>query len=906
MGLVDDFKVVLRQLIRRNNNREITPERHRQIENLMADGVVWNDVYQDDKQGIDGDIDTLMTFRSNVGDPSNLAKKPDTILTYEPGTFINTANKIVVKKDGRFYELQTAEGVGFVSSDFAAELLNGDWLLIGGENEAEVETDINWSISHHYHTLTANKTFTFSNVGERKAIRIAVIQGAGNSFTVTFPTVDWGVLGGPTQRAGGGGGITDVYYFTEINGVVYGSYDTLGGVEVPLATDTVAGRTKIYDTLGDDIDGAATRRLVTEQILGIKDDIGVNYNITETYGNTTTSWESLEFAEWGFGFLPASAMEVGRVNIWLSRVNQNDRLRLRIYRRPAALSGSTAYAGTAVEDELLQETEYPTSNFLDTGAVQECQFDFLFLNTTTDYIYLFLVRPLLSDNSNGVLGAGRFATSDTLLPYQRGYYNLGSIVNAGAALARTVFRSSSKLEEIDEIAEKVSFLETQRSDLYQSLSLDSFEINGLNLSIQLPFVSANLVLDATQRVTGATFTGNLIYNASDKSVYGTHLQDSGYSCKNVLNVVVRRASDNELLARFTDYRLFEFAGTISGLQNVSSFSVNVVFDYDKERVDIIQINPATSAITVVKGMERNLEAHEEPYRPVATQVVLGYAVVRGSNVNFVPAGEWEGLIRAKKEGEFARAVNIGKRNLSKTLRKLENGIDITIAGYGDSIIAHQSAAPGFAANGANRDRTNYLTRISPDFLATIPLYDFGDGAGQVHTKVSYMWHLKDFIEDKYGVTITYNNYGIGSTNSSSTTNNGLDPNRISVIVADAPDLCIVGFGMNEVGGNNTYTNIKNIINQLKSVGTECIVMGCPRPNSITEHSNIENLRKTNNQLKRAALDTNSAFVPTLYYTENEQVGFFGMDQRALCSQNIFNHPGIWELKKYGEMLTMFF
>jgi hypothetical protein len=91
------------------------------------------------------------------------------------------------------------------------------------ENEAEVTTDINWSISHHYHTLTGNKTFTFSNVGERKTIIVAVEQEIGEDYTADWPTVNWGSGGVPVQSEGGAGGATDIYTFVEINGIVYGS-----------------------------------------------------------------------------------------------------------------------------------------------------------------------------------------------------------------------------------------------------------------------------------------------------------------------------------------------------------------------------------------------------------------------------------------------------------------------------------------------------------------------------------------------------------------------------------------------------------------------------------------------------------------------------------------------------------
>jgi len=78
---------------------------------------------------------------------------------------------------------------------------------------------IDWDQTHSYKTLTANTTFTFSNAANARTIIVAITNNATN-FTVTWPTVDWGAAGAPTQRTGTA---TDIYTFTQINGVIYGS-----------------------------------------------------------------------------------------------------------------------------------------------------------------------------------------------------------------------------------------------------------------------------------------------------------------------------------------------------------------------------------------------------------------------------------------------------------------------------------------------------------------------------------------------------------------------------------------------------------------------------------------------------------------------------------------------------------
>jgi hypothetical protein len=79
---------------------------------------------------------------------------------------------------------------------------------------------IDWtSAKYFYKTLSANTTFTFSNVADGLEITLAITNTASN-YTVTFPTADWGSAGAPVQRIGAN---TDIYGFVRINGTIYGT-----------------------------------------------------------------------------------------------------------------------------------------------------------------------------------------------------------------------------------------------------------------------------------------------------------------------------------------------------------------------------------------------------------------------------------------------------------------------------------------------------------------------------------------------------------------------------------------------------------------------------------------------------------------------------------------------------------
>lgn len=79
---------------------------------------------------------------------------------------------------------------------------------------------INWNITHQYLTLTGNTTFTFSNAADTKIIMV-YISNASTSYTVTWPAeVKWGINGAPVQTVGTN---TDVYTFSQVNGIIYGA-----------------------------------------------------------------------------------------------------------------------------------------------------------------------------------------------------------------------------------------------------------------------------------------------------------------------------------------------------------------------------------------------------------------------------------------------------------------------------------------------------------------------------------------------------------------------------------------------------------------------------------------------------------------------------------------------------------
>lgn len=352
------------------------------------------------------------------------------------------------------------------------------------------------------------------------------------------------------------------------------------------------------------------------------------------------------------------------------------------------------------------------------------------------------------------------------------------------------------------------------------------------------------------------------------------------------------------------------AGSIRRNGNDYPFSSDVSLSLaasGKERMDKIVVDRSTLAVSAVSGSARDaqLDSLEWQGATPSNAILVARARVGDTRITAQDASNFRGLIKVGTEGEVAAYIERNRRILRKVIGKAMRGGAIKLGGYGDSITAIQSSTPPYTANGTMRDRAlTYLSNYPSDTLATLTLYDTGDGAGTVHTRLGWNWKIKAALEN-LGATVTYNNYGIGGTTSENTTNNGLDPARIAVPRDDGLDVVVIAFGMNERGQSYTYANILNMIKQFQDVGTACIVMGVPRPNA---NQSVSAWRMTNDQLEAAAIDGGAAYVSTVAISDDRNLAGIGVPAEALASANTTtggnNHPGIYELEVYGDSAVM--
>jgi len=137
------------------------------------------------------------------------------------------------------------------------------------------------------------------------------------------------------------------------------------------------------------------------------------------------------------------------------------------------------------------------------------------------------------------------------------------------------------------------------------------------------------------------------------------------------------------------------------------------------------------------------------------------------------AGQWKGYVP-----EFAASV------LPRTLKKLQEGKPLTICLSGDSI------SQGYNATGFTK---------APPFC---PPY------GELVARG---------LEKKYGSKINFKNFAIAGWSAG----NGVKD--VKKVMAENPDLVLIAYGMNDVGGRNTdgyKANIQTIINEVRKTSPD--------------------------------------------------------------------------------------
>lgn len=182
-------------------------------------------------------------------------------------------------------------------------------------------------------------------------------------------------------------------------------------------------------------------------------------------------------------------------------------------------------------------------------------------------------------------------------------------------------------------------------------------------------------------------------------------------------------------------------------------------------------------------------------------------------------------------------------------------------------------------------------RIPGDTRSLYPSYDntdpdFAINGGTVpHTKAGMAWGFIEGMRDKWGASVEYHNWAVCGTQASPS--GGLDPAWLDAVIADAPDVVLLGFA-NGIGGAWQYANNRKIVEAFQAAGIEVIMLSTPRRNAYANPSDAA-WRRTHDDLARVALDTGCAFVSSLPLDGPGREGF--LSPKNMANGNLHGHGG---------------
>lgn len=383
-------------------------------------------------------------------------------------------------------------------------------------------------------------------------------------------------------------------------------------------------------------------------------------------------------------------------------------------------------------------------------------------------------------------------------------------------------------------------------------------------------------------------------------------------------VIVKDAGTGSTLVLDTDYWAIPGLGAFS-LPGTSGAERGVLVSYTwkARRYDLVVYTPLTGVVSVLTGTERVRDASEFVPTPGVGQLPLFAVDVEAKVILPLWDNAPEGVKRQSLP-EHRAEVERNRKLLRPTLRKLRQALPLKVLAYGDSNFAQMGgpyslAAVRSAANTVFHDRSKDVGGLlanppyGADVLATVQVYDTGDGAGAVHTRFGMVWEMVRAMQAGYGSVVTLSNRSIPGTTSANATYQGQDSVRLSAAVADSGvgDLVIVGFGQNELGQASTRANIIAICQAFQAVGAAVIVMGCFRPNARDLHTahTYGNWRYTQRALREAAYACGAAYVSTEMLYDDAVQGAMGLSANDFSAATFDVHPGLREHLLLGERLA---
>ncbi len=178
-----------------------------------------------------------------------------------------------------------------------------------------------------------------------------------------------------------------------------------------------------------------------------------------------------------------------------------------------------------------------------------------------------------------------------------------------------------------------------------------------------------------------------------------------------------------------------------------------------ERYDLISTDDAGRPHLTL-GRDRKHDPEEfAPATPAGHRPRFVLYTTR-SGAEVIPVEDCQDGVRRGEEDQHRRWLEECRERLPRTLAKRAGGEDLVLAGYGDSITALGARSPDqlMAPNGKFRDRIGYFADYGQDWKASVAL-----SGG--HHRLGWNWVLKAAMEERWGVSVRYDNWGLAGTTS---------------------------------------------------------------------------------------------------------------------------------------------
>lgn len=625
------------------------------------------------------------------------------------------------------------------------------------------------------------------------------------------------------------------------------------------------------------------------------------------------AWRAADgFRELSFAAHVARPVRTRAIAPLLFDLNLADTIRYRIYRRPAGLDLAAA-PGTDSRDELLvtggvsvaAAAPDPTS-----AAAQSLALPF---EHVMDPAWVYLVN-LSASNAGAVVGLG-LATGDNaatangadtkLFWYALGddQRTLGAI--AGQRAAWSVIEAAASPDfGLLPTTPTVRALEIPLRRAGRTLALPGCELARMGGALVIPpqtVTISDIAADTlTETRTVEAFNGKTVWASRKYLSSLTVTGDGGVA-----------------LTDGSDYSANMKTGLVQLFGGTAPYDVSLTVTGFRTRYDLVWADPITGEIGVAEGVARGRDPEEYLAALPSGKVALWHVHVTPGVMELLPVHRFRNMVEIGREAEFQAIREHNLRCLPGLAKRMRTGAAFPLLGYGDSQteIADGAEPEQQLVANTGRDGLRYLQGAIPaDTIAANVARFNEDGTPNASgpiIHIGWSYALEAAIEARSACAVSYFNLGIGGTTAADTLVNGLynggHPDRLAAAIATGAKLAVIAFGMNQLGDPAIFSQTVAIVAAFRAAEIECIILTVPGTNVFGpsgDQAAIDKWQATNDHLVRAALATDTAYVPFHMITGVGQEAALGISRESFSAANAVNHDGPYVMKKLGAFLAM--